>query len=302
MSTRKGILLAGGTGTRLFPLTSAVSKQLLPIYDKPMVYYPLSALMLAGLREILVITTPHDRPLFERLLGDGSRFGVRLSYAEQATPDGVARALIIAAEVGFLTGAEPAALALGDNLFYGHNLSRQLREVAADPAGATVFAARVADPRPYGVVEFADDGRVLSIEEKPAHPKSPYAIPGLYFFDASAPALARTLRPSARGELEITDLQRLYLEQGGLRVVPFGRGTAWLDTGTPDSLLDAAQFVAVLEQRQGLKIACLEEIAYDERWIDRANLEASIALHGKSSYAAYLRRLLEEPRRQTMAL
>jgi glucose-1-phosphate thymidylyltransferase len=289
---RKGILLAGGSGTRLYPLTSAVSKQLLPVYDKPMIYYPLSALMLAGLRDILVITTPHDSPLFEQLLGDGARFGLRLRYAVQPSPDGLAQALLIAADTGFLDDATPSALALGDNLFYGQKLPEQLQAVSADPEGATVFAARVADPRPYGVIEFAPDGRPLSIEEKPARPRSPYAIPGLYFFDRHAPALARTLRPSARGELEITDLQRLYLAQGSLKVVPFGRGTAWLDTGTPDSLLDATQFVSVLEQRQGLKIACLEEIAYEQGWIDRANLEASIALHGRSSYAAYLRRLL----------
>jgi len=292
MSMRKGILLAGGSGTRLFPLTLAVSKQLMPVYDKPMVYYPLSALMLAGLRDILIITTPHDRPLFERLLGDGSRFGIRLSYAEQPRPEGLAQALLIAAEVGFLTGSEPSALVLGDNLFYGHELPSQLRRVADDTEGATIFAAPVADARPYGVIEFTPDGRALSIEEKPAHPKSNYAVPGLYFYDAQAPAMARTLRPSARGELEITDLHRLYLEQGLLRVVPLGRGTAWLDTGTHDSLLDAAQFVSVIEQRQGLKIACLEEIALSRGWIDRAAFEESIQLHGQSAYAAYLRRLL----------
>jgi glucose-1-phosphate thymidylyltransferase len=290
--TRKGILLAGGSGTRLYPLTLAVSKQLMPVYDKPMIYYPLSALMLAGLREILVITTPHDLPLFERLLGDGSRFGVRLSYAAQPRPEGLAQALIIAADTGFLTGAEPSALVLGDNLFYGHELPSQLRAASARTDDATIFAAPVADPRPYGVIEFAPDGRALSIEEKPEHPKSKYAVPGLYFYDADAPALARSLRPSARGELEITDLHRLYLAQGRLRVVPFGRGTAWLDTGTHDSLLDAAQFVSVIEQRQGLKIACLEEIALRRGWIDRDNLERSITLHGKSAYAAYLRRLL----------
>ncbi len=290
--SRRAILLAGGSGTRLYPLTSAVSKQLLPIYDKPMIYYPLSALMLAGLREILVITTPHDRPLFEKLLGDGSRFGIRLSYATQARPEGLAQALLIAADTGFLRPGDSSALVLGDNLFYGHEFPRQLRAAAAESEGATIFAAPVADPRAYGVVEFSPEGRALSIEEKPAHPKSNYAVPGIYFYDAEAPALARTLRPSARGELEITDLHRLYLEQGRLHVVPFGRGTAWLDTGTHDSLLDAAQFVSVIEQRQGLKIACLEEIAYHRGWIDRANLESSIALHGKSSYAAYLRRLL----------
>ncbi|MCU0793220.1 MAG: glucose-1-phosphate thymidylyltransferase RfbA [Opitutaceae bacterium] len=293
---RKGILLAGGSGTRLYPLTLAVSKQLLPVYDKPLIHYPLSALMLADIRDILVITTPHDRPLFERLLGDGSRFGIRLAYAVQPRPEGLPQALTIAADAGFLSDDTPSALALGDNLFYGADFPRQLREASARREGATVFAARVADPRPYGVVEFDPEGHALSLEEKPAYPKSPYAVPGLYFFDASAPRLAAGLRPSARGELEITDLQRLYLERGLLRVVPLGRGTAWLDTGTHDSLLDAAQFVAVIEQRQGLKIACLEEIGWRRGWIDDASLAASAELHGKSSYAAYLRRLLSEPR------
>jgi glucose-1-phosphate thymidylyltransferase len=292
---RKGLLLAGGSGTRLFPLTIAVSKQLMPVYDKPMIYYPLSALMLAGLRDILVITTPHDLPLFERLLGDGARLGLRLSYAAQPRPEGLAQALTIAADTGFLTGAEPSALALGDNLFYGHDLPRQLRAASARADGATIFAAHVADPRAYGVVEFSPEGRALSIEEKPASPKSNHAVPGLYFYDADAPALARTLRPSARDELEITDLHRLYLEQGRLHVVPFGRGTAWLDTGTHDSLLDAAQFVSVIEQRQGLKIACLEEIAFRQGWLDRAGLETAAAAHGKSRYADYLRRLLTQP-------
>ncbi len=286
------MLLAGGSGTRLYPLTLAVSKQLMPVYDKPMIYYPLSALMLAGLRDILVITTPHDRPLFERLLGDGSRFGLRLAYATQPEPKGLAQALTIAADTGFLHPGDRSALALGDNLFYGHEFPRQLRAAAEATEGATIFAAHVADPRAYGVIEFTPEGRALSIEEKPAHPKSNYAVPGLYFYDAGAPDLARSLRPSARGELEITDLHRLYLERDRLHVVPFGRGTAWLDTGTHDSLLDAAQFVSVIEQRQGLKIACLEEIALRQGWIDRASLEQSIALHGKSSYATYLRRLL----------
>ena len=264
----------------------------MPIYDKPMIYYPLSALMLAGIRDILLIATPHDLPLFQRLLGDGSRFGLRLDYAAQPSPDGLAQALVIAADHGFLRPGDHSALALGDNLFYGHELPRQLREVSARHEGATIFAAPVADPRPYGVIEFSPDGRALSIEEKPLSPKSNYAVPGLYFYDADAPALARTLRPSARGELEITDLHRLYLERGRLHVVPFGRGTAWLDTGTHDNLLDAAQFVSVIEQRQGLKIACLEEIAWRRGWIDRAGLEASVALHGRSRYADYLRRLL----------
>jgi glucose-1-phosphate thymidylyltransferase len=293
-SRRKGILLAGGSGTRLYPLTLSVSKQLMPVYDKPLIYYPLSVLMLAGLREILVITTPHDRPLFERLLGDGSRFGLRLAYATQPRPEGLAQAFTIAADIGFLTGAEPSALALGDNLFYGHELPASLREASAREAGATIFAYHVAEPRAYGVIEFAPDGRAVSLEEKPAHPKSNYAVPGLYFYDAEAPALARALRPSARGELEITDLNRRYLERGDLHVEVLGRGTAWLDTGTHDSLLDAAQFVSVLEQRQGLKIACLEEIAFRQGWLDRAGLEAAIALHGKSRYADYLVRLLAQ--------
>ena len=292
---RKGILLAGGSGTRLFPLTIAVSKQLMPVYDKPMVYYPLSILMMAGIREILVITTPHDLPLFGRLLGDGSRFGLRLAYASQPRPEGLAQALTIAADTGFLTGAEPSALVLGDNLFYGHDLSASLREANSRPSGATIFAYHVAEPRAYGVVEFSPEGRALSLEEKPASPKSNYAIPGLYFYDAGAPALARTLRPSARGELEITDLNRLYLERDDLHVEVLGRGTAWLDTGTHDSLLDAAQFVSVIEQRQGLKIACLEEIAFRQGWLDRTGLEAAATAHGKSRYAAYLRRLLEQP-------
>lgn len=289
---RKGILLAGGSGTRLFPLTIAVSKQLMPVYDKPMVYYPLSILMMAGIREILVVTTPHDLPLFERLLGDGSRFGLRLAYAPQPRPEGLAQALTIAADTGFLTGAEPSALVLGDNLFYGHDLPASVREASARETGATIFAYHVAEPSAYGVVEFSPEGRALSLEEKPASPKSNYAIPGLYFYDAGAPALARTLRPSARGELEITDLNRLYLERGELHVEVLGRGTAWLDTGTHDSLLDAAQFVSVIEQRQGLKIACLEEIAFRQGWLDRGGLEAAAVAHGKSRYAAYLRRLI----------
>jgi glucose-1-phosphate thymidylyltransferase len=290
---RKGILLAGGSGTRLYPLTLAVSKQLMPVYDKPMVYYPLSILMMAGLREILVISTPHDLPLFQRLLGDGSRLGLRLAYAAQPSPDGLARALTIAAETGFLVDGDPSTLVLGDNLFYGHDLRATLRAAAARHDGATIFAHHVAAPGAYGVVEFNAAGRAISLEEKPAHPKSNYAVPGLYFYDGLAPSLARSLRPSPRGELEITDLNRLYLERGALRVEKFGRGTAWLDTGTPDALADASQFVAVIEQRQGLKIACLEEIAFRQGWINRAELEASAALHGKSRYADYLRLLAD---------
>jgi glucose-1-phosphate thymidylyltransferase len=290
---RRGIVLAGGSGTRLFPLTIAVSKQLMPVYDKPMIYYPLSVLMLAGIREILVISTPTDLPLFRRLLGDGANFGLKLAYAEQPSPDGLAQAFHIAADTGFLRG-EPAALVLGDNLFYGHDLVRSLERASARGAGATIFGYHVADPKSYGVVEFAPDGRVLSLEEKPAQPKSNFAIPGIYFYDPEVVALARSLKPSKRGELEITDLNRLYLDAGRLHVEVLGRGTAWLDTGTHDSLLEAAQFVSVIENRQGLKIACLEEIAYRKGWIDRAQLDANIAKLGKSSYGAYLRRISDD--------
>jgi len=290
-TSRKGIVLAGGSGTRLYPLTVAVSKQLMPVYDKPMVYYPLSVLMLAGIREILIISTPTDLPLFRRLLGDGSAFGVRFAYAEQARPEGLAQAFHIAGDIGFLRD-EPAALVLGDNLFYGHDLVKSLERATTRTEGATIFGYHVADPRSYGVVEFAPDGRVVSLEEKPAQPKSNYAIPGIYFYDADVVARARSLRPSARGELEITDLNRLYLEAGRLHVELLGRGTAWLDTGTHDSLLEAGQFVSVIENRQGLKIACLEEIAWRQGWIDRATLEANVTRLGKSSYGAYLRRVV----------
>ncbi len=289
--TRKGIILAGGSGTRLYPLTIAVSKQLMPVYDKPMIYYPLSVLMLSGIREILVISTPLDLPLFKRLLGDGSQFGLTLSYAEQPSPDGLAQAFHIAADTGFLKN-EPAALVLGDNLFYGHDFASSLESASARTSGATIFGYHVAEPSAYGVVEFAADGRVLSLEEKPAAPKSNYAIPGLYYYDHDVVALARSLKPSKRGELEITDLNRLYLERGALHVELLGRGTAWLDTGTHDSLLDAGQFVSVIENRQGLKIACLEEIAYRQNWIDRSGLEAQIKKLGKSSYGQYLKKLL----------
>jgi glucose-1-phosphate thymidylyltransferase len=285
---RKGIILAGGSGTRLYPLTIAVSKQLMPVYDKPMIYYPLSVLMLAGIREILVISTPLDLPMFRRLLGDGSQFGVRFSYAEQPSPDGLAQAFHIAGGVGFLTGAEPSALVLGDNLFYGHDFASALAAADERTDGATVFGYHVANPTAYGVVEFAPDGRVLSLEEKPAQPKSNYAVPGLYFYDRDVVALARSLKPSKRGELEITDLNRLYLEAGKLHVETLGRGNAWLDTGTHDSLIEAGQFVSVIENRQGLKIACLEEIAFRKGWIDRAGLEAQIKRLGKSTYGAYL--------------
>jgi glucose-1-phosphate thymidylyltransferase len=289
---RKGIILAGGSGTRLYPLTIAVSKQLMPVYDKPMVYYPLSVLMLAGIREVLVISTPTDLPLFRKLLGDGTQFGLKLSYAEQPSPDGLAQAFHIAGDTGFLTGREPAALVLGDNLFYGADFVKSLAGANARTTGATIFGYHVANPSAYGVVEFAPDGRVLSLEEKPGQPKSNYAVPGLYFYDHDVVPLARSLKPSKRGELEITDLNRLYLERGKLHVEVFGRGTAWLDTGTHDSLVEAATFVHVLENRTGLKIACLEEIAYKQGWIDRAGLEANIKRLGKSSYGDYLRRLL----------
>ncbi|MEX2044146.1 MAG: glucose-1-phosphate thymidylyltransferase RfbA [Opitutus sp.] len=290
---RKGIVLAGGSGSRLYPLTVAVSKQLMPVYDKPMIYYPLSALMLAGIREILVISTPQDLPLFQRLLGDGSNLGLKFSFAEQPRPEGLAQAFHIAGDTGFLRN-EPAALVLGDNLFYGHDLVKSLERANCRDTGATIFGYHVADPRNYGVVEFGRDGRVLSLEEKPAQPKSNYAIPGIYFYDRDVVTLSRKLKPSARGELEITDLNRLYLDAGRLHVELLGRGTAWLDTGTHDSLLEAAQFVQVIENRQGLKIACVEEIAWRQGWIDRAGLEANITKLGKSAYGAYLRRIADD--------
>jgi glucose-1-phosphate thymidylyltransferase len=289
---RKGIILEGGSGTRLYPLTIAVSKQLMPVYDKPMIYYPLSVLMLSGIREILIISTPTDLPLFRKLLGDGSNLGVKFSYAEQPSPDGLAQAFTIAGDIGFLTGQEPSALVLGDNLFYGSEFVASLAEASARIEGSTIFGYHVANPTAYGVVEFAPDGRVLSLEEKPAQPKSNYAVPGLYYYDRDVVALARGLKPSKRGELEITDLNRLYLERNKLHVELFGRGTAWLDTGTHDSLVEAATFVHVLENRTGLKIACIEEIAYKAGWIDRAGLEANIKKLGKSSYGEYLKRLL----------
>lgn len=290
---RKGIILAGGSGTRLYPLTIAISKQLMPVYDKPMIYYPISMLMLADIREILIISTPHDLPLFQKLLGDGSQFGVQFSYAEQPSPDGLAQAFTIAGDVGFLTGNEPSALVLGDNLFYGHDLVDTLLAASSREEGATVFGYHVSNPQDYGVVEFAEDGKVLSLEEKPAKPKSNFAIPGLYFYDHNVVEYARNLKPSARGELEITDLNKRYLEEETLHVELMGRGTAWLDTGTHDSLLDAAEFVSVIENRQGLKIACLEEIAYSKQWLSTSEFEAQIQTLGKSSYGNYLRRFLQ---------
>ena len=285
---RKGIVLAGGSGTRLYPLTMAVSKQLMPVYDKPMVYYPLSILMLAGIREILVISTPHDLPAFRKLLGDGSRFGARLSYAEQPKPEGLAQALVIAED--FLDGA-PSALILGDNVFYGHELEQILADADDRRQGATIFGYHVADPTSYGVVDFDENGSALSLEEKPAAPKSNYAVPGLYFYDERASGFAKVQRPSARGELEITDLNRTYLEAGDLHVEVLGRGTAWLDTGSHDNLASATDFVKVIERRQGLKIACLEEIGLYKGWLDEAGVEASAEAHGSSAYGDYLREL-----------
>ena len=289
-SQRRGIILAGGSGTRLYPLTIAVSKQLMPVYDKPMVYYPLSVLMLTGIREILLISTPEDLPLFQRLLGTGEQFGIALEYAEQPRPEGLAQAYHIGAK---FIGDKPSALVLGDNIFYGQYFSEAVENADARLEGATIFGYHVAEPSAYGVVEFAPDGRVLSLEEKPQKPKSNFAVPGLYFYDHRAVEIAANLQPSARGELEITDLNRRYLEAGNLHVEHLGRGTAWLDTGTHESLMEAAEFVSVIERRQGLKIACLEEIALRNHWITLADLERQIARLGKSSYGAYLRRLLK---------
>jgi glucose-1-phosphate thymidylyltransferase len=286
---RKGIILAGGSGTRLYPLTQSISKQLLPVYDKPMIYYPLSVLMLAGIREVLVINTPHEQELFRKLLGDGSQWGMKIEYAVQPSPDGLAQAFLIGEE--FLAGG-PSCLVLGDNIFHGHGMSEMLARADAREHGATVFGYWVSDPHRYGVADFDGTGRVVGLEEKPEHPKSNYAVTGLYFYDGRAPAFAAGLKPSARGELEITDLNRRYLDEGSLQLEQLGRGYAWLDTGTHRSLLEASTFIETIEARQGLRVCCPEEIAWSQRWIDDAQLQALAEPLAKNGYGRYLQSLV----------